>query len=244
MLLKTPFQIVESSTTITEPITKFGGQPVWINTPHWPIHSATGEQMMFQSQIVLDPALFPDSNGAIAYIFFGDTEQLSNDDFAVVLQTKDSKALNAQNQEIEFVTEATGPTIYEWINRDGEEQKVSKEYKVVLESMIEEEDLPLLERYDEMNDLDYDAGYQFSKSALAGNKIGGQPFYIEGLDTPPEYFTAENWEQLLQLAPIEGFWDNNQPNFYPFYMEMGEFSLLNVFITKDYTQAEAYVQMP
>lgn len=103
MLLKTQFEIVETPTPITEPINKFGGQPVWINTPHWPIDPATGEQMMFQSQIVLDPALFPDSNGAIAYIFYGDGEQLYNEAFAVVLQTKEHQALNTQVQAMEFV---------------------------------------------------------------------------------------------------------------------------------------------
>lgn len=92
--------------------------------------------------------------------------------------------------------------------------------------------------------LDYDEGYQFSKPTLAGSKIGGQPFYVGTLDTPPEYFTSDQWEQLLQLAPTQGYWDNYQPNFYPFYMEMGEFSLLNVFITKDYKRAEACIQMP
>lgn len=248
MLLKTQFQIVETSTPITEPITKFGGQPVWLNTPHWPIYPITGEPMMFQSQIVLDPALFPDSNGAMAYIFYGDEEQLSDVDFAVVLQTKENKSLNTQSEEIKFVAEATGPAIYEWIEVDEEDEKVFKEYKVIIEPVVEEKALPLRERYNRRtggtDGLDYDEGYQFSKPELVGNKIGGQPFYVGTLDTPPEYFTSDQWEQLLQLAPTQGYWDNYQPNFYPFYMEMGEFGLLNVFITKDYKRAEAHVQMP
>lgn len=44
--------------------------------------------------------------------------------------------------------------------------------------------------------LDYDEGYQFSNPTLAGNKIGGQSFYIEGLDTPPEYFTDNQSHHL------------------------------------------------
>jgi len=243
MLLKTQFQIVETSTPITEPISKFGGQPVWINTPHWPIDPATGKQMTFLSQIVLTPELFPDSQGIIAYIFFGEGEPLYNEAFAVVLQNKDNISMNT-HADVKFVTEATGPSLYELEIIDEERQWIAKEYQLDQESIVEEEDLPLLERYDEANDLDYDEGYQFSKPELAGNKIGGQPFYIEGLDTPPEYFTANKWEQLLQLAPVQGYWDGNQPNFYPFYMEMGEFGLLNIFISKDYTQAEAYIQMP
>lgn len=242
MLLKTQFQIVESSTPITEPVNKFGGQPVWINTPHWPLDPATGEQMTFLSQITPGVELFPNSQGIMAYIFFGTGEPLYNEAFTVVLQSKESVAINTHT-EVEFVTETTGPTLYELKTIDGERQWIAKEYKAALESPVEEEDLPLLERYDEA-DLDYDEGYQFSKPALAGNKIGGQPFYIEGLDTPPEYYTTDEWDLLLQLAPTRGFWDNLQPNFYPFYMELGEFGLLNVFITKDYKRAEVYIQVP
>ena len=244
MLRKTSFTIVPTPAPITTPITKFGGQPVWLHSPHWPIDPATGELMLFQSQIVLDPALFPNSNGAMAYIFFGDGEQLPNDAFAVVLQTKDQKALHTQSQAMEFANASIGPTIYEWITINDREEKIPKEYQVILDPLVEEEAIPLKERYDEYHDLDYDLGYRFSKPALAGNKIGGQPFYVGYLDTPPEYFTSDEWLLLLQLAPTEGFWDNYQPNFYPFYMEMGEFSLLNVFMTKDFKRAEAYIQMP
>ncbi|HAS42582.1 MAG TPA: hypothetical protein DCS93_19030 [Microscillaceae bacterium] len=243
MLLKTQFQIVETSSPITEPINKFGGQPVWVNTPHWPLDPATGKQMTFLSQIVLTPELFPDSQGIIVYIFFGEGEPLYNEAFAVVLQNKDNVSMNT-HVEVKFITEATGPSLYELEIIDEERQWVAKEYQLAQESIIEEEGLPLLERYDDANDLDYDEGYQFSKPELAGNKIGGQPFYIEGLDTPPEYFTADQWEQLLQLAPTEGFWNNLQPNFYPFKMELGEFGILNVFITKDYKRAEVYIQTP
>lgn len=117
-----------------------------------------------------------------------------------------------------------------------------------MEPIVVEKAWPLEERFNSYGDgadiLDYEEGYRFAKPELVGNKIGGQPFYIEGLDTPPEYFTDDKWLQLLQLAPTEGYWNNYQPNFYPFYMEMGEFSLLNVFVTKDYKRAEAYIQMP
>jgi len=63
MPLKTQFQIVESPSEILEPITKFGGQPVWIAQPRWPLDPETNEQMMFLGQISLNQELFPDSNG-------------------------------------------------------------------------------------------------------------------------------------------------------------------------------------
>ena len=248
MLLKTSFEIMETPTPITAPVTKFGGQPVWLHSPHWPLCPITGDPMLFQSQIALDPVLFPGGAGIMAYIFYADEEQLTESDFAVVLQTKDQKALNTQSQAIEFVSQATGPAVYEWLEIEGEDIKVKKAYQVRLGPVEKETALPWRERYNSglggADVLDLETGYRFAQPALAGNKIGGQPFYVGYLATPPEYFTSDDWLQLLQLAPTEGYWDQHQPNFYPFYMEMGEFGLFNVFLSKDYQRAEVYVQGP
>ena len=43
MLSKKEFEFVEISSPITEPISKFGGQPIWINTPHWPLDPYSSE---------------------------------------------------------------------------------------------------------------------------------------------------------------------------------------------------------
>ena len=240
MSLKTQFQIVESSTEISQPTTKFGGQPVWFNQPYWPLDPETSEQMVFLGQIYLTQELFPNSNDTMVYIFFsGESEPLYNEATAIVIQTSESVYTN-DDSEIEFVSEFTGPAIYE-LNEA--RQPVYKEYGVLLDPVEDENSIPLEERY-AMNDLDYDTGFGFSKPELAGNKTGGQPIYIEGLTTPPEEFTSEEWLLLLQLAPKEGYWNNLQPNFYPFHMELGEFGILTVFISKDYTQAKCYIQQP
>lgn len=239
MSLKTQFQIAESPTEISEPITKFGGQPVWIAEPSWPLDPETGEQMLFLGQIALNQELFPDSNNTMVYLFFGEeSEPIYNEAFAVVIQT--SENVHTIGDELEFVTEATGPTIYEL---DEDRQPIYKEYRVILNSVENEESIPIEERYT-INDLDYDTGFQFSRPELAGNKIGGQPLYIEGLDTPPEQFNSNEWLLLLQLAPMRGYWDNLQSNFYPFHMELGEFGILTVFISKNYTDAKCCIQQP
>lgn len=239
MPLKNQFKIVESPTQISEPITKFGGQPVWIAESCWPLAPETGEQMMFLGQIALDQQLFPNSNGTIVYLFFsGESEPLYNEAFAGVIQT--SEKVYTSGDQIEFVSAATGPAIYQL---DEERQPVYQEYIVVLNPPEDEDSIPLEERYT-MNDLDYDTGFQFATPELVGNKIGGQPLYIEGLDTPPEYFTSDEWLLLLQLASTQGYWNNLQPNFYPFYMDLGEFGILTVFISKDYTQVVSYIQQP
>lgn len=114
----------------------------------------------------------------------------------------------------------------------------------MVDTYSQEPIIELSERYTQEDILDYEKGYQFSRPGLAGNKIGGQALYIEGLDTPPEYFTSDEWILLLQLAPKEAYWNNLKPNFYPFQMELGEFGILSIFIKKDYSLAKAYVQQP
>ena len=240
MPLKTQFQIVESPTEIFDPITKFGGQPIWIAEPLWPLSLETGEQMMFLGQIYLSKELFPSSDRTIVYLFFaGQSEPLYNEATAIVIQSEESVCTNGAS-EIEFVPEASGPTIYEL---DEDRQAIYKEYRVVLNPIEKENSVPFEERYT-MNDLDYDTGYRFARPELAGNKIGGQPLYIEGLSIPPELFYSEEWLLLLQLAPAQGYWNNLQPNFYPFHMELGEFGILTVFISRDCTQAICYIQQP
>ena len=175
MPLKTTFQIVESPTQILEPITKFGGQPVWIADRRWPLGLETGEQMMFLGQIYLNQELFPESDRAIAYLFFaGESKPLYNEATAIVIQSEESVYTNGA-PEIEFVSEATGLTLYEW---DEDRQAIYKEYRVVLNPIENEDSVPLEERY-AMNDLDCDTGFEFARQELAGNKIGGQPLYIE-----------------------------------------------------------------
>lgn len=65
----------EVSQPITELVTKFGGQPVWLTEPQWPLSRATGHPMRFICQIALDPDLFGEIPGKMAYIFITDDEQ-------------------------------------------------------------------------------------------------------------------------------------------------------------------------
>jgi hypothetical protein len=240
MPLKTQFQIVESPVEILQPITKFGGQPVWIAEPRWPLDPETGEQMLFLGQILLNPEIFANSDRTMVYLFFSETsEPIYNEATATVIQTSEI-TYTSDDSKIEFVSQATGSAIYEL---DENRQPVYKEYIALLNPAEYEDSIPLQERYT-INDLDYGTGFQFAKPELAGNKIGGQPLYIEVLDTPPEYFNSNEWLLLLQLAPTQGYWNNLQPNFYPFHLELGEFAILTVFISQDYTEAQFYIQQP
>ncbi|HAS42583.1 MAG TPA: hypothetical protein DCS93_19035 [Microscillaceae bacterium] len=241
MLLKKEFEFVESSSPITEPISKFGGQPVWINTPHWPLDPYSSEPMLFMGQIALKNDIFPTSDGLVAYIFFGAAlEPVTGSALAIVLQNPQDDFFNTHsNPEIKFTSEATGPTIYEF---NEEDEMVSKEYLLSFQNLKEEESVPFEERYTQ-GELDIEVGYNFSKPELAGNKIGGQPIYVERR-TPPDCFTSDDWHILLQLAPKQGYIDGYGTNFYPFHMELYGFSIVQIFVSKDYKQVEAYILSP
>jgi hypothetical protein len=58
-----------SPVPIEEPVTKFGGLPVWVGEPAWPTPVATGQKMLFIGQVVIDKRLFPVEEHRLAYLF-------------------------------------------------------------------------------------------------------------------------------------------------------------------------------
>jgi hypothetical protein len=60
---------------VRQPVTKFGGQPVWVEEPQWPISPFFNEQMLFLGQVALDPALFGGEPGRMAYFFITDPDR-------------------------------------------------------------------------------------------------------------------------------------------------------------------------
>lgn len=65
-------RFVEAAEPISEPVTKFGGQPVWLDAPAWPLSATSGRPMRFLGQIRLggDPV-------RLGYLFL--TEDFSDD---------------------------------------------------------------------------------------------------------------------------------------------------------------------
>ncbi|MEV7526572.1 hypothetical protein [Streptomyces sp. NPDC091371] len=49
---------------VTEPVSKFGGQPVWLEEPAWPVHPQTGEPLVFIAQFRV-----PGDEVRLAYLF-------------------------------------------------------------------------------------------------------------------------------------------------------------------------------
>jgi hypothetical protein len=58
-------EFVSAGGPIREPVTKIGGQPVWLEAPQWPLSRETGEPLQFLGQFTLD-------GGRLAYLFMGE----------------------------------------------------------------------------------------------------------------------------------------------------------------------------
>lgn len=176
----------KSETQIIEPITKFGGQPVWLEEPQWPISSQLNEQMRFICQIALTDDLFPGSAGKVAYIFMtedfdeyvDDTWEPNGGENAVIIQPGGINSIKTVNKQI-------GPS--------------REEYKVSLLKGEDQEFIPEFKIF-EMSEAESE---KYCES-LSTNKIGGTPGFMQGDEFPEP---INEWLLLLQLyscsAPFE-----------------------------------------
>ncbi|MER5355806.1 hypothetical protein ABT093_36480 [Kitasatospora sp. NPDC002551] len=159
---------------VVTPTTKFGGQPVWVTDPQWPVSAAWDRPMRFVAQIELDAVLGSAGRGKVAYVFV--THADHGEDFfdpdiidpaggenAVIVQPGGEYAGRLRPL-------ATGPGLYA---PDGS----AVEYALDL-CPVDEGHGRDLERFD-------------------GDKIGGAPVFVQGDQWPD----GGPWQLLLQLDP-------------------------------------------
>jgi len=164
----------QSPTAGGAPVTRFGGQPAWVDTPQWPIGQTRGIPMTFVGQIALDPEIFGGEPGRVAYLFVDEgtesepTEFFSADggDNAVIIQP-------GGQCSVPTVENATGPTI------------ASEEY-VPTGDRSEERALPAT--IDDSESI---------VETMGGNKIGGTPMFWDHIEYPDD---DNQWRLLLQLT--------------------------------------------
>lgn len=176
MVPKADIEFREAETPIREAVTKFGGQPVWIETPAWPLSAETGRPMRFIAQIALDPALFGDVPARMAYLFMTDDEEWVDGTYepeggenALILQPGDFAGPTTNQPE--------GPTLFRIVERPGEDGRVPEacEFAVSLVRGGDEPGQPEPEGYP--------------------NQVGGIPTFLQG----EEYPRGGPWRLLLQL---------------------------------------------
>ncbi len=60
---------------VTEPVTKFGGQPVWLEEPAWPVHPRTRVPLVFIGQFRV-----PGDEIRLAYLFLDEDDRIMGTD--------------------------------------------------------------------------------------------------------------------------------------------------------------------
>lgn len=174
---------------ITEPVTKLGGQPVWLDEPCWPLSKTLGEQMHFIGQFVLYPEIFGVCDARMAYLFMTESDtdvdgtwEPDSGENAVILQPGVWDGPSAPTRE--------GPTLFERIFDD--------DFNFVEERPCEYAvDIRLGDDPDTLDESEFAASGELEQYAgyLSESKVGGTPAFLQF----PEYPDAGSWHLITQL---------------------------------------------
>ncbi|WP_157870006.1 MULTISPECIES: DUF1963 domain-containing protein [unclassified Streptomyces] len=205
---------------VSTPTTKFGGQPVWLRGPQWPISAAWNRPMRFVAQIELEQVLGAAGHGKVAYVFVthGDHEEEFFDpdiidpdggENAVIVQPGGDHP--GQVRPL-----ATGPGLY---TRDGSAVEFTADLRPVDEpGPLTDGDLGALPS------ADRDHGAQ----PIDGHKIGGTPSFFQGDEWPD----GGPWRLLLQL----------DSNWVPCSLTLGAAPRLFAFVSEDGSRGKLLIQ--
>jgi uncharacterized protein YwqG len=191
---------------ITELETKFGGQPVWLENPMYPVNPVTQEPIPFLCQIKLEPKIFGQIEAKMAYIFFDTGESIDWDNWAVVFQPGEYEILDGNGNKLEH-NHLTGNQLPEQIRK---EFKVKLSFDSDKDFVVEDQRLEW--SFEEFQDF---------QQQFFGQKIGGTPaLYVDWM-APNSDLT--DWNLLLQIdansdagfpLEIDGLSDNGLLWFY------------------------------
>jgi hypothetical protein len=203
---KYPLTLREVAAPLREPVTKFGGQPVWISEPQWPLSQMYGTPMQFICQIRLSPELFGSLEAQMAYVFM--TESTSE---TVLAETWDPDA--GENAVIlqpgtwtgPSLPLAEGPSLYKLVpDASGwPRTRVSCEFAVDLQLGADPEELE-----QPWPDVDDEAAWHARFQAFLEDKIGGIPGPAPSYAAFP-YPGEGAWQLILQLVEEDERFDIN-----------------------------------
>lgn len=177
---------------IKDRITKFGGQPVWITEPMWPVSRSTGLLMRFICQVSLPPELRHGSQ-EMAYIFMTDIDVFVEGTWLAV---GGENAVILQPGPFEGIVETTpakkGPTL----------QVRQPPRRGILAAILGNKkprfvDAELSVTQIEVNGQD--------KSNSCHSRLGGRPVWLQNDDTP----TDGSWDLIIQIDSCEKAFDVN-----------------------------------
>jgi hypothetical protein len=180
---------------------KFGGQPDWIGPPAWPVGRTLGEPMRFVAQIEL-PVPLRVGGHRMAYLFLADHDPQRGNapylddsgDNAVILQGGTRFSAN-----VETIAQAHGPTLRRGVkphfSNRFDDDPASPQVEVPVRLKPATEPAPLSEV--EIHDLyvEDERAYSAYTSAMSPSKVGGNPLWLQGPDTP----LGGPWHLLTQV---------------------------------------------
>jgi uncharacterized protein YwqG len=195
-------------------VTKFGGQPNWLEKPEWPLSKKLGEPMRFIGQIALESELFGNIPGRMAYLFMTDdpdvdsTWSADGGENALIIQPGTT--------EIKTAPLTKGPTFYHMEKKLFGAITLPKtdEFRVQVTPGEDPEFIDEASRI-QLSDEQDDA----LTRALDGNKIGGVPGFLQSDEFPED----GPWNLVLQLDSTK----------VPFYVNFGDAGIGYAFISED-----------
>jgi uncharacterized protein YwqG len=219
----------EVTSPITEPVTKFGGQPVWMEDPCWPLSREYGTPMQFVCQIALAPKLFGGLEARMAYLFVTDdfahgymaeTWEQEGGENAVILQP--GGIWNGPTAPLR-----EGPSLYRrtWtgVGFDPETgagwERTPCEFAVELHLGAD----PEAGAWDHV-DPDDTPTWDAYMAALFEDKLGGTPVPTVN---KPKFPDPQSWRLLLQLNTKE----NEAGD--PFFLNFADDGVGYAFISQD-----------
>lgn len=218
MVRRYSIELVESKKTIQEPVTKFGGQPVWLGEAQWPLSKSTGNPMRFICQIAIPEDVFGPCAAKMAYVFITDeganyvdgTWEPDGGENTVILQPGSTSFPTKPLKD--------GPTIYQMVKKMFKKLLVPQpcEFCVNMESS---EDPDFVDEKERLKWDDCKWGHY--AETLDGNKIGGTPIFLQNTEFPG----PGNWKLLLQLDSTR----------IPFYLNFGDSGIGYIFLSEDLT---------
>lgn len=218
-------QLIEFSETtapISDAVTKFGGQPVWIENPAWPLSRETGNPMRFICQIELRSEYGFNTPAKMAYLFMTEEE---GGDFVDGTYEPDggenAVILQPGSTSIPTTDKIEGPTLYKMVSVEGQDrlQEQTCEFNVILTEAEDIEFVTEIERFKMPKEKAAAATGNFEES-----KIGGSPAFMQGDEFP----FGQPCQLLLQLDSCS----------VPFSINFGDAGVGYAFLNEDGTQAK------
>jgi uncharacterized protein YwqG len=194
MVKKHAITFHNASEPITELVTKFGGQPVWLTVAQWPLSRTTANPMKFVAQIALDPVIFGDIPGKMAYLFITDEDEFVEDTW---LPDGGENAVIVQPGIYLGSTKPllTGPSLYRLIDSPGAKYRVpvACEFAVELHAGADSDFVDDSVLWGEWTETERDAYH--AQLEADRNKIGGTPLFLQHSEFPGE----GTWQLIVQL---------------------------------------------